>query len=103
MCQIRTSVREGKEIIRDIERICGDDIIKENKFFWKIDRNGEFDCYMIQNITKDYYGVSDAIKLYIKDGIWYSEISQCLRKITDDNHARIYLKNKTIYTAVYKI
>jgi len=104
MSQVYTNVREGKEILRNIEYICGnDDIIKENKFFWRIDKNGEFDCYMIQNRTKDYYGVSDAIKLYKVNDIWYRDTVQCLRNITEEKHARIYLKNKTIYTAVYSM
>ena len=104
MSQIYTNVREGKEIIKNIEYICGsDDIIKENKFFWRIDKNGEFYCYMIQNRTKDYYGVSDAIKLYKVNDIWYRDTVQCLRNITEEKHARIYLKNKTIYTAVYSM
>jgi hypothetical protein len=102
MSQVRTSVRDGKVIFRDIKKICGNDIIRENIYFWKILKNGEFDCFMIQNRTNDYYGVSDAIKLYIKDGVWHREICQCLRKITDDNHAKIYLKDKIIYTAVYE-
>jgi hypothetical protein len=104
MSQVYTNVREGKEIIRNIEYICGnDDIIKENKFFWKIEKDGKFDCYMIQNRTKDYYGVSDAIKLYKVNDIWYRDTVQCLRNITEEKHARIYLKNKTIYTAVYSM
>lgn len=103
MSQVRTTVREGKDIFKDIKEIGGDDIVRENIYFWKVLKNGEFDCYMIQNRTKDYYGVSDAIKLYMNNGVWYREISQCLRKITEDNHARIYLKNKTIYTAVYRM
>lgn len=104
MSQICTNVREGKEILRNIEYICGsDDIIKENKFFWKIEKDGEFDCYMIQNRTKDFYGVTDAIKLYKVNDIWYRDTIQCLRNITEDKHARIYLKNKTIYTAVYSM
>ncbi len=104
MSQIYTNVREGKQIIKDIEYIYGsDDIIKENIFFWKIEKDGEFDCYMIQNRTKDYYGVSNAIKIYKVNDIWYRDEVQCLRNITEDRHARIYLKNKTIYTAIYRI
>ena len=104
MSQIYTNVREGKEIIRNIEYICGsDDIIKENKFFWRIEKDDEFDCYMIQNRTKDFYGVSDAIKIFKVNDIWYRDTVQCLRNITEDKHARIYLKNRTIYTAVYKM
>jgi hypothetical protein len=104
MSQVYTNVREGKEIIRDIEYIFGnDDIIKENIFFWKIVKNDEFDCYMIQNRTKDYYGVSDAIKLFKVNDIWYKDTVQCLRNITEKKHARIYLKNRTIYTAVYRM
>jgi hypothetical protein len=104
MCQVYTNVNEGKKIIKDIEYICGnDDIIKENIFFWKIEKDGEFDCYMIQNRTKDFYGVSDAIKIYKVNDIWYRDTVQCLRNITEDKHARIYLKSKTIYTAVYRI
>jgi hypothetical protein len=104
MSQVNTNIREGKEIIRNIEYICGsDDIIKENNFFWRIEKDGEFDCYMIQNITKDFYGVSDAIKLYKVNDIWYRDIVQCLRNITEDKHARIYLKNRKIYTAVYSM
>ena len=104
MCQVYTNVREGKEIIRNIEYICGsDDIIKENKFFWRIEKDDEFDCYMIQNRTKDFYGVSDAIKIFKVNDIWYRDTVQCLRNITEDKHARIYLKNRTIYTAVYRM
>ena len=104
MCQVYTNVREGKEIIRNIEYICGsDDIIKENKFFWRIEKDDEFDCYMIQNRTKDFYGVSDAIKIFKVNDIWYRDTVQCLRNITEDRHARIYLKNRTIYTAVYRM
>ncbi len=104
MSQVYTNVREGKDILRDIEYICGNnEIIKENTFFWKIERDGEFDCYMIQNRTKDFYGVSDAIKIYKVNDIWYRDTVQCLRNITEDRHARIYLKNRTIYTAVYRI
>jgi|LakMenEpi03Aug12_release.lakeMendotaPanAssembly.Ray.scaffolds.fasta_scaffold3288714_1 hypothetical protein len=102
MSQIRTTVREGKDIYKDIKKIGGNDIISDNIYFWKIIKNGEFDCFMIQNRTNDYYGVTDAIKLYIKDGEWYREICQCLRKITDDNHAKIYIRDKIIYTAVYE-
>jgi hypothetical protein len=103
MSQVYTNVREGKGIIGNIQSICGKNIIKENKFFWKIEKNGELDCYMIQNITNDYYGVSDAIKIFKVNDVWYKETIQCLRNIKDDNHAKIYIKSKTIYTAVYKI
>jgi len=104
MSQIYSNVSEGKKIIRDIEYIFGnDDIIKENTFFWKIEKEGEFNCYMIQNRTKDYYGVSDAIKVYKVNDIWYRDTVQCLRNITEGRHARIYLKNRTIYTAIYRM
>jgi hypothetical protein len=104
MCQVYSNVREGKKIIRDIEYICGnDDVIKENTFFWRIEKNDEFDCYMIQNRTKDFYGVTDAIKIFKVNDIWYRDTVQCLRNITEDRHARIYLKNRTIYTAVYRM
>jgi hypothetical protein len=103
MTQVYTNVREGKEIIKNIESICGEDIVKENIFFWKIEKDGEFECYMIQNRTKDFYGVSDAIKIFKINDIWYTDIVQCLRNITEGKHARIYLKNKTIYTAVYRM
>jgi hypothetical protein len=104
MSQVYLNVREGKVIIRDIEHICGnDDIIKKNIFFWRIEKDGEFDCYMIQNKTKDYYGVSDAIKIFKVNDIWYIDTVQCLRNITEDRHAKVYLKKKTIYTAVYKM
>jgi hypothetical protein len=104
MSQVYSNVREGKEIIRNIENICGNnEIIKENIFFWRIEKDGEFDCYMIQNKTKDSYGVSDAIKIFKVNDIWYRDTVQCLRNITEDRHARIYLKNRTIYTAVYRI
>ena len=104
MSQVYSNVRDGKEIIRNIENICGNnDIIKENIFFWRIEKDGEFDCYMIQNKTKDYYGVSDAIRIFKVNDIWYRDTVQCLRNITEDRHARIYLKNRTIYTAVYRI
>jgi len=104
MCQVYTNVREGKDIIRNIEDIYGsDNIIKENIYFWKIEKDGVFDCYMIQNRTKDFYGVSDAIKLFKINDVWFIDTVQCLRNITEDKHARIYLKNKTIYTAVYKM
>ena len=104
MSQVYSNVRGGKEIIRNIENICGNnDIIKENIFFWRIEKDGEFDCYMIQNKTKDYYGVSDAIRIFKVNDIWYRDTVQCLRNITEDIHARIYLKNRTIYTAVYRI
>jgi hypothetical protein len=103
MSQAYTNVREGKEIIKDIASICGEDIVKDNIFFWKIEKNGKFDCYMIQNRTEDFYGVSDAIKLYKVNDIWYRDTIQCLRNITEDKHARIYLKNRTKYTAVYRM
>ena len=44
-----------------------------------------------------------AIKIFKFNDIWYRDTVQCLRNITEDRHARIYLKNRTIYTAVYRI
>ena len=104
MSQEYLRVRDGKEIIKEIKNICGDKIIRDNRYFWKIEKDGKFDCFMIQNDTNDYYGISDAIKIYRINDEWYREVCQCLRNITDDKHARIYYKKKkTIYTAIYKI
>lgn len=104
MSQLYTNVREGKDIVKNIESICGKNIINNNIFFWKIEKkNGDFDSYMIQNKTKDFYGVSDAIKIFKIDDLWYIDTIQCLRNITEDKHARIFLNNRTIYTAVYRM
>lgn len=103
MSQEIIRIRDGKAIIREIRSICGESIIRENTYFWKIENEGKLECYMIQNKTNDYYGVTDAIRLYRVEGEWYRDIIQCLRRITDENHARIIYKNKKkIYTAIYK-
>ena len=104
MSQISIKKHEGIKIINELKRICEeDDIIRNNRFFWKITQLGKEDCYMIQRETKDYYGVSDAIKIYRNNGVWTKEEIQCLRNIKNDKHVGIYNCNKKIYIAVYKI
>ena len=104
MSQISIKKYEGIKIIKELKRICqDDDIIRNNRYFWKITKVGEEDCYMIQRETDDYYGVSDAIRIYRENGKWKQEENQCLRNIKDDKHVGIYNCNKKIYLAVYKI